>query len=173
MARAAERYDLLSHEGIGKINSWAFPNGAHVAEVEVDPETGRVTLERYSVVDDFGNLINPLLVKGQVHGGSTQGIGQALMENAVFDQDRQLLSASFMDYAMPRADDLPLFSFTSEPVPSTANVMGVKGCGEAGTVGAVSATANAVADALWRSGASVFDIPFTPCRVWEILNERR
>jgi carbon-monoxide dehydrogenase large subunit len=173
MARAAERYDLLSHEGIGKINSWAFPNGAHVAEVEVDPETGRVTLERYTVVDDFGNLINPLLVEGQVHGGSTQGIGQALMENAVFDQDGQLLSASFMDYAMPRADDLPLFSFTSEPVPSTANVMGVKGCGEAGTVGAVSATANAVADALWRSSASVFDIPFTPCRVWEILSERR
>jgi carbon-monoxide dehydrogenase large subunit len=173
LARAAGRHDLLSHQGIGKISSWAFPNGAHVAEVEVDPETGRVTLERYTVVDDFGNLINPLLVEGQVHGGCAQGIGQALMENAVFDEDGQLLSASFMDYAMPRADDLPMFSFTSEPVPSTANVMGIKGCGEAGTVGAVSATANAVTDALWESGAKIFDIPFSSFKVWELLHERR
>ena len=167
LARACSRTDLLTQEGIGRIETWAFPNGAHVAEVEVDPETGRVTMERYSVVDDFGNLINPLLVEGQVHGGSTQGIGQALMENAVFDEDGQLLSASFLDYALPRADDLPMFSFANEPVPSTANDMGIKGCGEAGTVGAISATANAVADALWEKGVRHLDIPCTPHRVWQ------
>ncbi len=171
MARAAGRSDLQVHEAIGKIDSWSFPNGAHVAEVEVDPETGKVTLERYTVVDDFGNLINPLLVEGQVHGGCAQGIGQALLEHVVFDDEGQLLTASFMDYAMPRADDIPMFTFRSEPVPSTANVMGMKGCGEAGTVGAVAATANAVADALWDRGVRLSDIPFTPQRVWAMLNE--
>jgi carbon-monoxide dehydrogenase large subunit len=172
LARAASRTDLLTHEAIGKIESWAFPNGAHVAEVEVDPETGKVTLERYTVVDDFGNLINPLLVQGQVHGGSTQGIGQALMENAIFDEDGQLLSASFMDYALPRADDLPMFSFANEPTPSTANELGIKGCGEAGTVGAISATANAVADALWERGVRHLDMPLTPHKVWQLLQDR-
>ena len=171
MARAAGRSDLQVHEAIGKIDSWSFPNGAHVAEVEVDPETGKVTLERYTVVDDFGNLINPLLVEGQVHGGCAQGIGQALMEHVVFDDDGQLLTATFIDYAMPRADDIPMFTFRTEPVPSTANVMGMKGCGEAGTVGAVAATANAVADALWDRGVRLSDIPFTPQRVWAMLNE--
>lgn len=172
LARDAGRDDLLVLEGLGKIDTWAFPNGAHVAEVEVDPETGKVSLERYSVVDDFGNLINPLLVEAQVHGGCTQGIGHALLENAVFDKDGQLLSASFMDYAIPRADDLPMFSFVSEPVPSTANPMGVKGCGEAGTVGATAATANAVADALWDHGVRQLDIPFTHQRVWKMLQDR-
>ena len=171
MARAAGRSELLVHEAIGDIKSWSFPNGAHVAEVEVDPETGEVTLERYTAVDDFGNLINPLLVEGQVHGGCAQGIGQALTEHVVFDDEGQLLTASFMDYAMPRADDLPMFTFRSEPVPSTANIMGMKGCGEAGTVGAVAATANAVADALWDRGVRLSDTPFTPHRVWEMLNE--
>jgi len=172
MVRDAGRDDLLVQEGLGRIDTWAFPNGAHVAEVEVDPETGKVSLERYSVVDDFGNLINPLLVEAQVHGGCAQGIGHALMENAVFDEDGQLLSASFMDYAMPRADDLLMFSFVSEPVPSTANPMGVKGCGEAGTVGATAATANAVADALWGQGVRQLDIPFTHQRVWKMLKDR-
>ena len=120
---------------------------------------------------DFGNLINPLLVEGQVHGGCTQGIGQALLEDAVFDQDGQLLSASFMDYAMPRADDVPMFTFCSEPVASTANALGMKGCGEAGTVGAIAAIANAVSDALWDRGVRRLDIPCTPLRMWEMLQE--
>lgn len=166
------RDDLLVHEGVGKIDTWAFPNGAHVAEVEIDPETGKVTLVRYTIVDDFGNLINPLLVEAQVHGGCAQGIGHALMENTVFDEDGQLLSASFVDYAMPRADDFPMFSFGSEPVPSTANALGVKGCGEAGTVGATTATANAVSDALWELGVRQLDVPFTHQRVWTLLQVR-
>src|SRR5690606_38968828 len=105
----------------------SFPNGAHVAEVEIDPETGVVTVERYTVVDDFGNLINPMLVEGQVHGGVAQGIGQAIAERVVHDAEGQLLTATFMDYAMPRADDLPMIAFSTEPVPSTANIMGMKG----------------------------------------------
>ena len=136
----------------------------------IDPETGVVKVGRYTVVDDFGNLINPLLAEGQVHGGAVQGIGQALMERVVYDEDGQLLTASFMDYAMPRADDVPMIGFTSEPVPSTANLMGMKGCGEAGTVGSMAATANAVQDALWDNGVRQADMPFTPHRVWKMLN---
>ncbi len=130
-------------------------------------------LDRYTVVDDFGNLINPMLAEGQVHGGVVQGVGQALSEHVVFDEDGQLLTASFMDYAMPRAEDVPMFSFTSEPVPSTANPMGMKGCGEAGTVGSMAATANAVQDALWDRGVRQADMPFTPLRVWEMLGNGR
>ncbi len=170
MARADGRTDLLVHEETATLPARSYPNGAHVAEVEVDPETGKVTLDRYTVVDDFGNLINPMLVEGQVHGGAVQGIGQALCERVVHDEDGQLLTASFMDYAMPRADDVPMFAFASEPVPSTANAMGMKGCGEAGTVGAMAATANAVADALWERGVRNADMPFTPHRVWSMLN---
>ena len=170
MAREDNREDLLVHEETATLPGRSYPNGAHVAEVEVDPETGHVTLARYTVVDDFGNLINPMLAEGQVHGGSVQGIGQALSEHVVYDEDGQLLSASFMDYAMPRAADVPMIRFASEPVPSTANVMGMKGCGEAGTVGAMAAMANAVADALWDEGVRQADMPFTPERVWEMLN---
>ncbi|MFO7771783.1 MAG: xanthine dehydrogenase family protein molybdopterin-binding subunit [Roseovarius gahaiensis] len=171
MARADGRSDLLVHEETATLPARSFPNGAHVAEVEVDPDTGKVTLDRYTVVDDFGNLINPLLVAGQVHGGTVQGVGQALLEHVVHDADGQLLTASFMDYAMPRADDVPMIGFTTEAVPSTANAMGMKGCGEAGTVGAMAATANAVADALWDRGVRQADMPFTPHRVWKMLNE--
>ncbi|WP_397543324.1 molybdopterin cofactor-binding domain-containing protein [Roseovarius salis] len=173
MARADGRMDLLVHEQTATLPGRSYPNGAHVAEVELDPETGKVTLERYTVVDDFGNLINPLLAEGQVHGGTVQGIGQALCEQVGYDADGQLLTASFMDYAMPRADDVPMIAFTSVPVPSTANVMGMKGCGEAGTVGAMAATANAVADALWQQGVRRAEMPFTPARVWEMLNHGR
>ncbi|MCR9113904.1 MAG: molybdopterin-dependent oxidoreductase, partial [Rhodobacteraceae bacterium] len=147
----------------------SFPNGAHLCEVEVDPETGHVVVDRYTVVDDFGNLINPLLVEGQVHGGVVQGIGQAICEHVVFDEAGQLLTASFMDYAIPRAQDVPMFTFATECVPSTVNPMGMKGCGEAGTVGAMAAAANAVADALWSRGVRQADMPFTPMRVWEML----
>ena len=170
MARADGRTDLLVHEETATLPARSFPNGAHVAEIELDPDTGKVTLERYTVVDDFGNLINPMLVEGQVHGGAVQGIGQALCERVVHDGDGQLLTASFMDYAMPRADDVTMIRFATEAVPSTANVMGMKGCGEAGTVGAMAATANAVADALWDRGVRQADMPFTPHRVWQMLN---
>jgi carbon-monoxide dehydrogenase large subunit len=170
MARADGREDLLTHEARTTLPGRSYPNGAHVAEVEVDPETGEVRVLRYTVVDDFGNLINPLLAEGQVHGGVAQGIGQALIENTVFDEEGQLLTATFMDYAMPRSTDLPMYRFHSEPVPSVTNVMGMKGCGEAGTVGALAAVANAVQDALWDRGVRQADMPFTPRHVWEMLS---
>ncbi len=144
-----------------------------MAEVEIDPDTGRTRLVKYTVVDDLGNLVNPLLVEGQIHGGVAQGAGQALSEHVVHDEDGQLLSASLMDYAMPRARDLPFVKFVSEPVPSTANELGMKGCGEAGTVGALAAVANAVADALAERGVEKVDMPFTPHRVWNMLNDAR
>ena len=168
-AREKGRSDLLVHEATGTLPGRSYPNGAHVAEVEVDPDTGAVTLDRYHVVDDFGNLINPMLAEGQVHGGVVQGAGQMLMEHTVYDEDGQLLTATFMDYALPRASDMPFIHFASEPVPSTANPMGMKGCGEAGTVGSMAAVANAVADALWERGVRQADAPFTPHRVWQML----
>ena len=130
-----------------------------------------VRVDRYTVVDDFGNLINPMLAEGQVHGGVVQGIGQALTEHVVYDADGQLLTATFMDYAIPRADNVPMIGFTSEPVPSTANPMGMKGCGEAGTVGALAAISNAVQDAVWERGNRQVDMPFTPARMWELLRD--
>jgi aerobic carbon-monoxide dehydrogenase large subunit len=151
-----------------------FPNGCHIVEVEIDPETGGVAIERYTIVDDFGRTINPLLLEGQVHGGIVQGIGQALLEHAVYDSDSgQLLSGSFMDYAMPRAGDVPAFAFSTHNVPSTSNPFGVKGAGEAGSVGAPPAVINAIVDALHhRVGARHIDMPATPRRVWETLNGR-
>jgi carbon-monoxide dehydrogenase large subunit len=169
MAREAGRDDLLVHEETAKLPARSFPNGCHVTEVVIDPDTGVVTTELYIVVDDFGNLISPVMAEGQVHGGVVQGIGQAITEHVVYDEDGQLLTASFMDYALPRADDVPNINFTSVPVPSTANIMGMKGCGEAGTVGALAAVANAVQDALWDHGVRQADMPFTPHRVWELL----
>ncbi|MCE0504304.1 xanthine dehydrogenase family protein molybdopterin-binding subunit [Roseivivax sp. GX 12232] len=169
MARAKGETALLSFSAHEALEARSFPNGCHVVEVEIDPDTGEVEIDRYQVVDDFGNLINPLLVEGQVHGGIAQGAGQALMERVVYDETGQLLTASFMDYAMPRATDLPFFRFETEPVPSTANPMGMKGCGEAGTVGALAAVSNAVQDALWERGVRQADMPFTPHRVWQML----
>lgn len=171
MARADGRTDLLTHESRATLPARSFPNGAHIAEVEVDTDTGQLTVARYTVVDDFGNLINPALAEGQVHGGVVQGIGQALQEHVVYDEEGQLLTATFMDYSMPRASDVPFVVFETEPVPSTANVMGMKGCGEAGTVGAMAAAANAVQDALWDRGVRRADMPFTPHRVWQLLQE--
>ncbi|MDF1728650.1 MAG: molybdopterin-dependent oxidoreductase, partial [Sulfitobacter sp.] len=171
MARDKGRDDLLSHQERATLPGRSYPNGVHVTEVTVDPETGIVTTDRYTVVDDFGNLINPMLAEGQVHGGVAQGVGQAVQEHVVYDEDGQLLTASFMDYALPRAADLPYITFMSEPVPSTANIMGMKGCGEAGTVGAMAAISNAVQDALWSRGVRQADMPFTPHRVWEMLKD--
>ncbi|MCX7300946.1 MAG: xanthine dehydrogenase family protein molybdopterin-binding subunit [Rhodobacterales bacterium] len=172
MARAVGRTDLLRHTAKIELVERSFPNGAHVAEVEVDPETGVVKVVKYSVVDDFGNLINPMLAQGQVHGGIAQGLGQAITERTVYDSEGQLLTATFMDYAMPRADDMPMIAFASEPTPSVNNPMGMKGCGEAGTVGALAAVTNALQDALWPMGITQIDMPFTPQRVWALLQER-
>ncbi len=152
-----------------------FPNGCHIVEVEIDPNTGAVVLDRYTIVDDFGRTINPLLLEGQVHGGIVQGIGQALLEHAVYDRDSgQLLSGSFMDYAMPRAGDVPSFGFSTHNVPSTSNPFGVKGAGEAGAVGAPPAVINAIVDALYRyAGVRHIDMPATPRRIWEAINGRK
>ncbi|MBL6951146.1 MAG: xanthine dehydrogenase family protein molybdopterin-binding subunit [Alphaproteobacteria bacterium] len=146
-----------------------YPNGVHTCEVEIDPETGTTRLDRYILVDDFGTLVNPLLVAGQVHGGIAQGIGQALMEHAIFDGQGQLLSGSFMDYAMPRADQVPNIQFEDHPVPATTNPLGVKGCGEAGTTGALPAVMNAVVDALSEYGITHMDMPATPEKIWKAI----
>ncbi len=151
-----------------------FPNGAHVAEVEVDPETGMVRLVAYHVVDDFGTLLNPMITAGQVHGGVAQGVGQAMLERTVFDPESgQLLSGSFMDYCMPRADDLPDIQVVFEPVPTETNPLGVKGCGEAGCIGALPAVINAVVDALAPYGIRHLDMPATPERVWRAIQDAR
>jgi len=149
-----------------------FPNGCHIVEVEVDPDTGVTTIARYTVVDDFGAVINPLLLEGQVHGGIVQGIGQALLEETVYDNDSgQLLSGTFMDYAMPRADNLPFFSFATRNVPCKNNPLGIKGAGEAGAIGAPPALINAIVDALHKeAGVRHVDMPATPRRVWDALH---
>lgn len=171
LARAKGRTDLMSHSQTTRLAGRSFPNGVHLAEVEVDPETGQVTLDRYTVTDDFGNMLAPELVEGQIHGGIAQGFGQAVMESVVFDNQGQLLTGSFMDYAMPRATDMPRPRFTTEPVPTATNPLGMKGCGEAGTVGALAAVSNAVADALAGAGVARVDMPFTPVRVWHWLRD--
>ena len=169
-ARDAGRDDLLSISATATLPGRSFPNGCHVAELEIDADTGVTEVVKYTVVDDFGVLMNPMMAEGQVHGGVVQGIGQAISEHVVYDDDGQLLTATFMDYGMPRAGDVPMIAFYSEPVPSTANVLGMKGCGEAGTVGALAAVANAALDAMWERGVRHVDMPFTPQRVWEMLN---
>jgi carbon-monoxide dehydrogenase large subunit len=149
-----------------------FPNGCQVCEVEIDPETGVVRIVRHAVVDDVGRMVNPMLVKGQIHGGVVQGLGQALFEELVYDpQSGQLVAGSFMDYAMPRADDVPLFEVDSHEVPTQVNPLGAKGVGEAGTVGALPALVNAVNDALAPFGVRHLDMPMTPERVWRAIRE--
>jgi carbon-monoxide dehydrogenase large subunit len=148
----------------------SFPNGVHICEVEIDPETGQTEVAKYTVVDDFGTIVNPLLTEGQVHGGVVQGIGQALMERVVFDGDGQMLTGSYMDYAMPRADHVPDIVFDDCPVPATTNVLGAKGAGEAGCSGALPAIMNAVVDALAEYGVTHLDMPATPHRVWQAIN---
>ncbi len=150
------------------------PNGCHACEIEVDPETGKVAIVRYTVVDDAGRIINPMICEGQVHGGLAQGIGQALLEHVVYDPDSgQNLSASFMDYAMPRAKDLPSFATDFEEVPCTTNPLGVKGIGEAGAIGTPPAVINALIDALRPLGVSHIEMPATPMRVWEAIRQAR
>ncbi len=172
-ARAEGRHDLLDHQGENEVPGRSFPNGCHVAEVEVDPETGVMQVVRYTVTDDFGVLMNPMLVQGQIHGGVVQGIGQAITEHVAYDADGQPLATSFMDYAMPRASDAPMIAFSHEGTPSTANPIGMKGCGEAGTVGALAAVTNAGLDALATLGVAHVDMPMTPVRVWEWIEAAR
>jgi len=142
--------------------------------VELDPETGKVDITNYCVADDVGTVINPLTLKGQIHGGIAQGAGQILMEQVVFDADSgQLLTGSFMDYAMPRADDFGDIKIISNPVPTATNPLGVKGAGEAGTVGALPAVMNAILDALRQVGVADLDMPATPERVWQAIQEAK
>ena len=149
--------------------NFTFPSGAYICEVEIDPETGSVSVERFTAADDFGNLINPMIVEGQVHGGLTQGIGQALVENCVYDANGQLTSGSFMDYAMPRADDVPSYTVDTFVTPCTHNPLGAKGCGEAGAIGSPAALMNAVHDALASRGVRHVEMPATPLQVWSAL----
>ncbi len=151
-----------------------FPNGCHICEVEIDPDTGAMTVDRYTVVDDVGTVMNPMLLKGQIQGGVVQGLGQAALEGVVIDPDSgQVVTGSFMDYAMPRASDVPSIEVRSRPVPSPTNPLGIKGAGEAGSVGAVPCVMSAVFDALWPAGVRRLDMPATPGRVWQALRAVR
>ncbi len=147
-----------------------FPNGCHICEVEIEPDTGAVQIVKYTVVDDVGFELNPLLVAGQIHGGIAQGAGQILMEDLAFDDDGQLLSGSFLDYAMPRADDFCPFELEGRPVPTDTNPLGVKGAGECGTVGSLPAVMNAIIDALSPYGIRHIDMPATPQKVWRAIH---
>ncbi|MGI9452383.1 MAG: xanthine dehydrogenase family protein molybdopterin-binding subunit, partial [Geminicoccaceae bacterium] len=163
----------MDAEATADIPQWTFPNGCHIAEVEVDPETGVVTIDRYTAVDDFGVVVNPMLVAGQVHGGVVQGIGQALYEQAVYDESGQLISGSFMDYCMPRADGVPAMAVSTVEVPCKNNEMGVKGCGEAGSVASPAAVINGIIDALKDLGVTEVDMPATPEAVWQIIQAHK
>ena len=171
IAQAAARSgEQLAGLGSFVPQATSYPNGCHICEVEVEIDTGRVVVVRYTVVDDFGNVINPLLVEGQVHGGVAQGIGQVLWENTVYDSGSgQLLTGTFMDYGMARAGDLPMFDTSWNEIPCLTNPLGVKGAGEGGTVGALAAVVNAVVDALAEFGVTHLDMPLTPERVWQAI----
>ncbi len=163
----------LDAEAMANIDAWTFPNGCHIAEIEIDPDTGVTRIVRYTAVDDFGVVLNPMLVAGQVHGGVVQGIGQALYEHAVYDGSGQLLSGSFMDYCMPRADGVPAMAVSTLEVPCKTNPMGVKGCGEAGSVASPAAVINAIIDALADLGVNAIDMPATPQKVWQLIQTHR
>ncbi len=151
--------------------NFTFPYGAHIAVVEICPDTGKVQLKRYVAVDDVGNVVNPMIVDGQLHGGITHGVGQALLEGALYDESGQLINGSYMDYAMPRADDVPRFETDRTVTPCPHNALGVKGVGEAGTIGSTAAVVNAVVDALWHLGVRDIQMPLTPQRVWQAIQD--
>ena len=146
--------------------NFTFPAGTYICEVEVDPDTGVVNIENFVAADDFGQVINPMIVGGQVHGGIAQGVGQAMMEHAIYDADGQLQSGTYMDYTMPRADDLPMFKVSTHETFCPGNPLGIKGCGEAGAIGSPPALVNAVVDAI---GADIA-MPVTPQAVWKAMN---
>jgi carbon-monoxide dehydrogenase large subunit len=173
---AAKAREQVSAADVWTPDQPTYPNGTHIAEVEIDQSTGHVDIVNYVVVDDFGMTLNPLMLAGQVHGGSVQGIGQALMENTAYDEaSGQLISASLMDYALPRASDSPAFAFETSNVPCKTNPLGVKGAGEAGAIGSCPAVMNAVLDALWRADYSVkeLDMPATPQKIWAAMTKGR
>ncbi|MGC1466197.1 MAG: molybdopterin cofactor-binding domain-containing protein, partial [Pseudolabrys sp.] len=147
-----------------------FPNGCHVAEVEIDPQTGATHVVKYTGVNDFGTVVNPMLVEGQIHGGVVQGLGQALKEVAVYDAEGQLVTGSFMDYAMPRASDAPMFRIENHPVPTKTNLVGAKGCGEAGCSAGLPTVMNAVVDALSDYGIRNIEMPASPARIWQAIH---
>jgi carbon-monoxide dehydrogenase large subunit len=174
LAAAAEAAESgLSADDQFKGEVPTFPNGCHVCEVEIDRETGRLEIVRYTVVDDFGTVVNPLLLQGQVHGGIAQGVGQAAIERCVYDRESgQLISGSFMDYALPRAGDLPpLVIDIRDDVPCKTNPLGIKGAGEAGAVGAPPAVINAIVDALSDLGVHHIDMPATPEKIWRAIRD--
>jgi carbon-monoxide dehydrogenase large subunit len=175
LARRPQARRKLTTEHAFAPSQATYPNGTHIAEVEVDPDTGATRILNYVVVDDFGVTLNPLLLAGQVHGGAAQGIGQALMEQAIYEESSgQLLAASLMDYALPRAEDVPAFAFETRNVRCRTNPLGVKGAGEAGAIGSCPAVMNAVVDALWRAyRVRHVDMPATPQRLWAALTEGR
>jgi carbon-monoxide dehydrogenase large subunit len=148
-----------------------FPNGVHVAEVEIDPETGNADVVKYTAVNDFGTVVNPMLVEGQIQGGVVQGLGQALLEGVVYDAEGQLLTGSFMDYAMPRAHNAPNITVLNRGVPTKTNPVGAKGCGEAGCSGSLPTVANAVIDALSDYGVRELPMPMTPSRIWQAIQD--
>jgi carbon-monoxide dehydrogenase large subunit len=164
----------FSTETEKEVEGRSWPNGCHIAEVEIDPETGSVSLVSHCSVDDTGNPINPMIVEGQLHGGIAQGAGQALLELSEYDSEGQLLTGSFMDYAMPRADDLPSFKTNIyTDAPCKTNALGAKGVGEIGVVGSIPAIANAVLDALWEHGVRQFDMPAHPQKIWKLLHNQK
>jgi carbon-monoxide dehydrogenase large subunit len=172
IAKVAKKPEDLKGFGEFIQEEATYPNGTHICEVEIDPETGRTDVVNYTIVDDFGITVNPILLAGQIHGGVVQGLGQAMTEDTVYGEDGQLLTASFMDYCVPRADDVPSISLETRNVPSTTNAMGMKGAGEAGTIGATPAVMSAVTDALWRAyGIRHIEMPATPSRVWKAIAE--
>ena len=154
--------------------NFTFPAGCHICEVEVDPQTGESEIVAWTAVDDFGTIVNPMIVEGQVHGGIAQGVGQALLEGAVYDKDGQLVTGTFMDYAMPRAADGPSFVFETHNVPCKTNPLGVKGAGEAGAIGSCPAVVNAIIEGLWREyKIDHIDMPATAERVWIAIREHQ
>lgn len=165
----AGQIETLDTRETTKFNPVTYPNGCHVCEVEVDPDTGITRIDRWTIVDDFGRVVNPLFVESQVHGGIVQGVGQAMLEHAYYDDEGQILAGSFMDYAMPRASDVPFFNFHREEVPCKSNMLGTKGCGEAGCVAGPPALINAIIDAISDLGVKAIDMPATPQAVWRAI----
>jgi carbon-monoxide dehydrogenase large subunit len=163
----------LAADAFASATAGTFPNGVHIAEVEIDPETGKLDLIAYTVADDVGRIINPLLMEGQIHGGIAQGLGQAFLEQIIYDADGNLLSGSLMDYALPRADDLVAFAIRHTPTETRANPLGVKGVGESGTVGGLSAGINAVVHALAPLGVEDIPMPATPHHVWQAIQRAK
>jgi Aerobic-type carbon monoxide dehydrogenase, large subunit CoxL/CutL homologs len=166
----AEQNARLSVDSTGEVDGPSWPNGVHICEVEIDPDTGMTRVVRYSTVDDVGVAVNPMLVAGQVHGGVAQGIGQALYETVAYDQDGQLLTASYQDYCIPRASDIPAIEVTLDgSAPCRTNPLGAKGCGESGAIGGPPCITNGVMDALAPLGIKTLDTPLSPVKIWQAI----